>query len=80
MTNKVTKVNVHVIKCDLNQPFSFSQGWVKQRSATLVEIETSDGLIGWGEASPQPMRPSLVSISTNVADLCFTHPCEKENG
>ena len=44
MTNKVTKVNVHVIKCDLSQPFAFSQGWVKKRSATLVEIETTDGI------------------------------------
>ena len=38
MSNKVTKINVHVIKCDLTQPFAFSQGWVKKRSSTLVEI------------------------------------------
>ena len=69
MTNKVTKVNVHVIKCDLNQPFSFSQGWVKQRSATLVEIETSDGLIGWGEAFCQGLEPPEISASVIKSSL-----------
>ena len=63
MSNKVTKINVHVIKCDLTQPFAFSQGWVKKRSSTLVEIETSDGITGWGEAFCQGLEPPEISAS-----------------
>ena len=47
---KITDIVVHIIKSNLEVPFAFSQGWVKQRSATLVEIKTNDGLTGWGEA------------------------------
>ena len=63
MTIKVTKVNVHVIKCNLDQPFAFSQGWVKKRSATLVQIETSVGITGWGEAFCQGLEPPEISAS-----------------
>ncbi len=63
MTIKVTKVNIHVIKCNLNQPFAFSQGWVKKRSATLVQIETSVGITGWGEAFCQGLEPPEISAS-----------------
>ena len=63
MAIKVTKVNVHVIKCNLEQPFAFSQGWVNKRSATLVEIETNEGIIGWGEAFCQGLEPPEISAA-----------------
>jgi hypothetical protein len=44
MSLKIKDIIVHVIKSDLDIPFAFSQGWVKKRSATLVEIKTNDGL------------------------------------
>ena len=47
---KITDIIIHIIKSELDVPFAFSQGWVNKRSATLVEIKTSDGLSGWGEA------------------------------
>ena len=39
---KIIDVTVHVIKSDLDIPFAFSQGWVKKRSATIVEVKTND--------------------------------------
>ena len=47
---KITSVDVYVLKTPLEEPFAFSQGWVRQRSATLVRIQTDNGLSGWGEA------------------------------
>ena len=48
MKIKIIDVKVHVIKSSLEIPFAFSQGWVNVRSATLVEIKTNSGLVGWG--------------------------------
>ena len=61
-----------IIDCNdtkLEVPFAFSQGWVNQRSATLVEIQTSDGLIGWGEAFCQGLEPP--EISATVIDVAL---------
>jgi len=58
MSIKIKDIIVHVIKSELDIPFAFSQGWVKKRSATLVEIKTDDGFIGWGEAFLSRIRTS----------------------
>jgi D-galactarolactone cycloisomerase len=54
---KITGVRTHVLRSALEQPFAFSQGWVRQRSATLVEVSTDAGLTGWGEAFAQGLEP-----------------------
>lgn len=58
---KIAGVRVHVLKSPLSEPFAFSQGWVRQRSATLVEITTDDGLTGWGEAFAQGLEPPEIA-------------------
>ena len=60
---KITHVIVHIIKSNLEVPFAFSQGWVNQRSATLVEIKTNNGLTGWGEAFCQGLEPPEISAA-----------------
>jgi len=60
---KITNVDIHVIKSDLDIPFAFSQGWVNKRSATLVEIKTNEGIIGWGEAFCQGLEPPEISAA-----------------
>jgi len=60
---KITNVIVHIIKSKLEVPFAFSQGWVNQRSATLVEIKTNDGITGWGEAFCQGLEPPEISAA-----------------
>ena len=69
MKIKITEVIVHVIKSDLKVPFAFSQGWVNKRSATLVEIRTNNGLIGWGEAFCQGLEPPEISAVVIEAAL-----------
>ncbi|MBL8384149.1 MAG: mandelate racemase/muconate lactonizing enzyme family protein [Burkholderiales bacterium] len=60
---KVTEVVVHVLKSPLAEPFAFSQGWVRQRSATLVEVRTDAGITGWGEAFAQGLEPPEIAAA-----------------
>ena len=60
---KIAGVHVHVLKSPLAEPFAFSQGWVRQRSATLVEVVTDEGLTGWGEAFAQGLEPPEISAA-----------------
>jgi D-galactarolactone cycloisomerase len=60
---KINDLKIHVLKSPLAEPFAFSQGWVKQRSATIVEITTDAGIIGWGEAFAQGLEPPEIAAT-----------------
>jgi len=60
---KISDVRIHVLKSALAEPFAFSQGWVKQRSATLVEVLTDEGITGWGEAFAQGLEPPEIAAT-----------------
>ncbi len=60
---KIVDVRVHTLRSELATPFAFSQGWVKQRSATLVEVITDEGLTGWGEAFAQGLEPPQIAAA-----------------
>ena len=45
----ITEVRTHVLEAALSQPFAYSRAWYDTRTAMVVEIETDEGLIGWGE-------------------------------
>ena len=60
---KITHIDVFVLKTALDEPFAFSQGWVTQRSATLVRIRTEQGINGWGEAFAQGLEAPEIAAS-----------------
>ena len=60
---KITGVRVHVLRSPLGEPFAFSQGWVQSRGATLVEVATDEGIVGWGEALCQGLQPPEIAAS-----------------
>lgn len=60
---KIVEVRVHPLRTPLEQPFAFSQGWVRHRSATIVEIVTDAGLVGWGEAFAQGLEPPQIAAA-----------------
>ncbi|MFN0160841.1 MAG: mandelate racemase/muconate lactonizing enzyme family protein [Burkholderiales bacterium] len=60
---KISAIKVHVLKTPLEEPFAFSQGWVRQRSATLVEVTTDAGITGWGEAFAQGLEPPEIAAA-----------------
>ncbi len=46
---KITKVISHVLQYPLSQELGYSQQYYNSRSAHLVEIQTDEGITGWGE-------------------------------
>ncbi|ETF01094.1 L-rhamnonate dehydratase [Advenella kashmirensis W13003] len=46
----IKKVTCHVVSTPIERPFTSSRGWLyKTRGSCIVEIETQDGTVGWGE-------------------------------
>ena len=60
---KIVDLKLHVLKSPLAEPFAFSQGWVAQRSATLVEVITDEGISGWGESYSQGLEPPEIGAA-----------------
>jgi D-galactarolactone cycloisomerase len=46
---KITKVISHVLQYDLPEELGYSQQYYAKRTAHLVEIQTDEGVTGWGE-------------------------------
>jgi len=46
---KISCIKTHHVRCELQQPFGFSQWSYDQRNVLLVEVITDSGLSGWGE-------------------------------
>ena len=46
---KITRIKSHVLKCPMEQELGYSQAYFTHRSAHLVEVETDEGITGWGE-------------------------------
>ncbi len=46
---KITRITSHVLEYDLPETLGYSQQYYTKRSAHLVEVETNQGLTGWGE-------------------------------
>ncbi len=52
---KIKQITCHVLSTPIDKPFTSSRGWIyKTRGTCLVEIETSDGIVGWGECYGPP--------------------------
>ena len=46
---KITSIKSHVLRYELDSELGYSQQYYKHRTAHLVEVETDDGITGWGE-------------------------------
>lgn len=46
---KITRVTSHVLEYDLPETLGYSQQYYTKRTAHLVEVETDEGVTGWGE-------------------------------
>jgi D-galactarolactone cycloisomerase len=60
---KITGVRTYCLSSALEAPFAFSQGWVKSRGACLVEVQTDEGITGWGEALCQGLQPPQIAAA-----------------
>ena len=46
---RITRITSHVLGYDLPEPLGYSQQYYHKRTAHLVEVETDEGVTGWGE-------------------------------
>ena len=46
---KIECIKTHHIRCELKEPFGFSQWFYNQRNVLLIEVIADDGTSGWGE-------------------------------
>ena len=53
---KITSVTSHVLQYDLPEQLGYSQQFYSKRTAHLVEVQTDEGVTGWGECfGPGPV-------------------------
>ena len=58
---KIAAIETFDLTCPLERPFGWSQGWLDQRSTTLVKVSTDDGLVGWGEGAAASLIDGLLA-------------------
>ena len=46
---KINSIKSHVLRYELDKELGYSQQYYKHRTAHLVEVETNEGITGWGE-------------------------------
>ena len=58
---KIAAIETFDLTCPLERPFGWSQGWLDQRSTTLVKVTADDGLVGWGEGAAASLIDGLLA-------------------
>ena len=59
---RVTRIASHVLQHDLPQELGYSQQFYARRTAHLVEVETDEGVTGWGEC----FGPGTVALANRT--------------
>lgn len=59
---KITKIISHVLQYDLPEELGYSQQYYAKRSAHLVEVQTDEGITGWGEC----FGPGTVALANKT--------------
>jgi D-galactarolactone cycloisomerase len=60
---KIADIKTTCLSTPLETPFAYSQGWVRARGATLVEVITDTGLSGWGESICMGLQPPQIAAA-----------------
>ena len=74
---KIKSVRTHILEAALSQPFAYSRAWYDTRTAMVVEIETDDGCVGWGECYG-PARITAAVVQTAAPWLIGQDPLRTE--
>ena len=59
---KITKIISHVLQYDLPEELGYSQQYYAKRTAHLVEVQTDEGVTGWGEC----FGPGTVALANKT--------------
>lgn len=52
---KITDIKIHLMRAPLARPFRISLGVITHAVSCLVEVETDEGITGYGEGAPGPL-------------------------
>lgn len=81
---KITDIRTSILNAKLKEPFHIALGVIYETRSVLVEIETDEGIIGYGEASPGPfitgenMEGTLGAINLMKEKLMGVDPRDME--
>ncbi len=53
---KIQSIETFLLESPIDEPFAWSQGSAKKRTALICKITTDDGLVGWGEGGDSPSQ------------------------
>lgn len=81
----IKSVTAHVVAAPIARPFQSSRGWLyKSRGTCLVEIETRDGITGWGECYgpsavartfiDSQLAPQVIGRDAFDVEVIWEHP------
>ncbi|MCY3760014.1 MAG: mandelate racemase/muconate lactonizing enzyme family protein [Gemmatimonadetes bacterium] len=60
---RITEVITHRLACPVPRPFRACRtDWIRERTATIVEVRTDEGLTGWGEGDGTQARETADSL------------------
>lgn len=74
---KITAVRSHLLEHRLEVPFESASMRFDRRAHVLVEVECSDGTVGWGECLG-PARPNAAVVAAYAGWLIGQNPLETE--
>jgi D-galactarolactone cycloisomerase len=57
----IADLRTYILSTPLEEPFSFSMGWVRNRSTMIVEVVTDEGISGWGESLCHGLQPPEIA-------------------
>jgi D-galactarolactone cycloisomerase len=46
---RIVNIKTYALVSQMDKPFFYGEGWIRQRSSLIVEVLTDEGIIGWGE-------------------------------
>ncbi|WP_077341833.1 mandelate racemase/muconate lactonizing enzyme family protein [Pseudocolwellia agarivorans] len=80
---KIECIKTHHLRCELDQPFGFSQWSYAQRNVLVIEIITDTGVSGWGEcygpadvtqaAVEKFFAPRIIGMPALSTDVIWQH-------
>ena len=59
---KITRIVSHVLQYDMPEELGYSQQFYSKRTAHIVEVETDEGITGWGEC----FGPGTVALANRA--------------
>ena len=60
---RISKVKAHNLVAPVKRPYrNCCSEWIRTRAATLVEVGTDNGLVGWGEGDGVPSAGEILIV------------------